>query len=357
MKTFFTNFLTVLIISSIFLSPGCANWALQHDYVEKTKVEKQLVQLKADHDLALKKAIDDLRTSYDKLISSLNGQLQGAANPLYGAASAFKYYQSPSRLDVIINNRVTEAQAALGVAPTYEAITKENERLVKELDETKTTMEELTKTHNDMVAANSKLNEETKMLVVKLEQQKKAIEDLNSKFAADLIKKQDEISLIKDKLLSSEKQRADEQASIERLKRNLMIVCGAVALLALAGAIYSPIGKRGLVIIAGICGGAAVAIPFITGTMILIAVSICMVIITVYFLYKHNLSEKTNTNLIGGISDIKDKVNDEAKSIIKTTLTDWNGKYEMNKLGNVVTKVDNSVEKYITEKLRDLKKF
>lgn len=132
-----------------------------------------------------------------------------------------------------------------------------------------------------------------------------------------------------------------------------MLWCGIGAVLAVAGAIYSPFGKSGLAIIAGILAAAAVIIPFITAAMVWIVLIVGGVIATAVggvFFYRHNLVEKTNTNLVNAIEDTNTTPN-ATIATLKTNLTDWNATYVKNAAGEYVTKVDKAVEKYIEEKL------
>jgi hypothetical protein len=118
--------------------PACStiqNFLYNSGYTKKSDVENQIRSLEEKHKQEVSEKVKDVQTKLEKTIESQDNQLQEGANKLYGANEAFKFYKNPERLDLIINNRVTEAQAAIGKQPTYKAVQEENERLKKELDE------------------------------------------------------------------------------------------------------------------------------------------------------------------------------------------------------------------------------
>lgn len=342
----------MMVFGSLLLT-GCNTIQdlVYKDYNKKADVEKQIKSLEDKHKEEVSAKVKDVQSKLENTINSQDKQLQEGANKLYGANEAFKYYTTPSRLDLIINNRVTEAQAALGKAPTYEAIKAENQRLKDELDEKKTSLEDLRKKHGEVLAENSKLSEQTDKAKKEVETAKAQWLAIEQRYIGDAAGLQTKLKDANDKIITMEKQRADNKEAIERMKTKLMIGCGIAAALCVIGAVYSPIGKGSLAMCAAVFGGAAAAIPFIEGWMILVAVLAIAAIITIVFLYKHNIADKTTDNLINHIQDIKENPNipDDVKKLLKDNLTQWNSKY----VGDKTTQADDAVEKYIKSKLKD----
>jgi ABC-type multidrug transport system fused ATPase/permease subunit len=324
---------------------------LYKEYSKKTDVEKQISELQEKHKQEIDIKVKDVQGKLEKTIQSQDNQLQEGANKLYGANEAFKYYQTPQRLDIIINNRVTEAQAAIGKAPTYKAIQEENERLKKELDEKLTTLEELRNKHTQVVAENTKLSEETVKAKKEVELAKAEWLKTEQKYISDSALLNSKLKDANDKIIELEKKRADHEAAVERMKTKMMIWCGIGAVVALAGAIYSPVGKRGLAIIAGVLGGAAAAIPFIEPWMIGTAIFVVLAGVLIAFLNKYRVAEKTTDNLVNHIEDVKTQLktaNPELLSTVKQSLKEWNTNYT--KDGKTVH--DTSVDKFIKERLK-----
>jgi hypothetical protein len=346
---------TVIALMGVVLLSltGCSmiQSLLYKEYAKKTDVEKQIDQLEEKHKQEIDSKVKDVQSKLEKTIQSQDNQLQEGANKLYGANEAFKYYSIPSRLDLIINNRVTEAQAAIGKAPTYEAIKIENQRLKDELDEKKTTIEQLREKHNAAVAENAKLSEATSNAKKEVEIAKAEWLKTEQKYISDATLLDSKLKDANSKIEAALTEKANNKEAIERMKTKLMVGCGIIAVVALAGAIYSPVGKRGLAIIAGVLGGAAAAIPFIEPWMIVTAIFVVLAAVFIAFLKKYHVAEKTTDNLVNHIEDIKQQLkttNPELLTDVKQSLKDWNTHYT--KDGK--TAHDNGVDDFIKERLK-----
>jgi hypothetical protein len=293
------GYILVWLIIAMFAMVGCSHIPFEL----KSKAEKEIAQMKFQHQEDTKAAVQKISEQKDFVIQAQELQLQAAANSLYGANYGYRFYQSPSRLDMIINNRVLEAFAAVKTPPTYEAIAKENERMAVELDETKTTLADLKKSHDIVVAANTEIANDKDKQVAIVKQMEKDMIKKEAEYNKALGLKQNELDAVNNKIIAMEKEKADSQASTERLKRELMIACGIGALLCLAGAIYSPIGKQGFAIGGVVLGGATVAIPYIEGWMIAVAILVVALIGAAIAAVKFNLLNKANTNMVHAIQD------------------------------------------------------
>lgn len=347
---------TVVLISvmlGLFGLTGCSTLQnmLYKEYTKKSDAEKQMYDLKEKHKADIDERVRAVQTGLEKTIQAQDNQLQAGANKLYGANEAFKYYANPTRLDLIINHRVTEAQAAIGKQPTYQAIKEENERLKDELDEKKTSFEQLKAKHTDILAKNTQLSEATAKAKKEVEDAKAAWLKAEQKYISDASALQIQLNSANDAIISLERQRADDNAAAERMKTKLMIGCGIVAALCVLATIYSPVGKSSLAMAAVVFGGAAAAIPYIEGWMILVAAVVIIAIVAAMFLYKHHVADKTTDNLINHIQDLKEDptIPDDLKNHIKESLSKWNSKYTDGK--NTTT--DIPVENYIKSKLKD----
>jgi hypothetical protein len=339
-------YILVVCLAAFLFSAGWTS-CVHIPYEAKSEVTRQLDELKKNHEID--KAVDLAKLSgqKDKVIQSKDLQLQTISNSLYGANEGFKYYYKPGRLDIIINNRVTEAQAAVGVPPTYEAIVKENARLALELDETKTSLSQLSATHKEVVASNTKISDESKKQQAEIERLEKEQLTKDAAYLVKLNAKQDELNTVNSKIQSMLQQKADDEQATKELKQKLMLWCGIGALACLAGAIYSPVGKQGFVIGGIVLGGAAVAIPFITLWMVLVGVLVVSAICGVALAMKFNLLNKTNTTLVQGIQDDIENGSTTIKSSIKA----WNTKYVKAADGSITEVPDKAVNNLIQSTL------
>ena len=345
--------LWVVMVFGLILLTGCntIQALLYKEYTKKSAVEEQIKTLEDKHKQEVDAKVNDVQNKLEKTIQAQDNQLQEGANKLYGANEAFKYYTTPSRLDLIINNRVTEARAAIRKEPTYEAIKEEIQRIKEELDEKKTSLEDLRKKHNDVIVENTKLAEQTDKAKKEVEIAKAEWLKVEQKYISDASLLDAELKDANKKIEAALTEKANNKEAIERMQTKLMIGCGIAAALCVIGAVYSPIGKGSLAMCAAAFGGAAAAIPFIEGWMILVAVLAIAAIITIVFLYKHHIADKTTDNLINHIQDIKENpdIPEDVKKLLRDNLSQWNSKY----VGDKTTQADGSVEKYIKSKLKD----
>ena len=344
--------LILFTLAACFAFTGCQYIPIAKDYRNVKDVQIQLDKLYADHQIALAANTVAVENKMNELLAQKDAQLQGAADSLYGAGEAFKYYLTPVRLDIIIHNRVEEAQAAVGRAPTFAAIQKENARLLTELDETKTSLAQLQKTHTDEVAAKTKLSEDAIRIQKELEGVKQAKLDAEVEFNAKNKLLSDKLRTANSIVQSDLRQKADDQASIERIKMKMITACGIGALLCVLGAIYLPGNLRGGAIVLGVVlGGAAMAIPFIEGWMVAAGILVTVLGVFAYFGIQHKTVVTANTNLISAIQDTKDSATPNSPATLMENVQAWNTKYVKDASGKIVSVPDTKVESYIQKTL------
>lgn len=345
--------LALVTMTVLITLTGCETVGgfLQNGYKKKEDVEKQIADLEAKHKQELETKVKDVQTNLEKTIKAQDNQLQEGANKLYIANEAFRFYTKPTRLDYIVNNRITEAQTVIGKGPTLKAMQEENQRLKDELDENKTSLEELKNKHNQVLSELGKLVKETEQAKKDAETSKAALEESKKKYEVSSKELQEKLKQVNDDLQKEQEKKANNAEAIERMKTKLMIGCGIAAAICIIATIYSPVGKASLAVAAMVFGGSAAAIPYIEGWMILLAAIVIVAIITVIFLYNHYVADKTTDNLINHIQDLKEDptIPEDLKNHIKKSLSKWNSKYVDGK----ITMEDASVEKYIKSKLKD----
>ena len=304
-------------------------------------------QLEEAHDKAIKEKAEEISEQKDKIIQGKENQMQEAANSLYGADNAFSFYQEPERLDLIINNRVKEAQSAIGVNPTLEAIKEENERLKIELDTSQTTLSDLQKTHEKKVSENSQLVEATRLYqneLMKLAEQKDAME---KKFSEELLEEQRKLNEANDKIIAYEKERGDSREARIAMLTRISVVCGLIALGCLAGAIWSPAFKDKFAVMSGAAGFIAIAVWYIEPWHIAIVAGIVILSLIGWILYKFNVSRKVNVALVNKLQDDKDKDPEKFKTVDRPALEEWTTKVKVKSDGTIHKAPDKQVIKEI----------
>lgn len=349
----------VLIASFLFLNSSCVttDTTLKKDYVKKSEVQQQIDDLKKKHEAEIIEAKFHVSNQKDTIISGQDNQLQMVADSLYGANLAFTFYTppEPSRVDLIVNNRVTEAAAATGKKATAAAMERENERLKKELDEKITSLEDLKKKHEEIVKENTALSDQTAADKKELDRLQKELSDMALRHSTELADKQAKLIIVQDEINKLEQDRANDREARQKLeheaKMKAIAVCGVLALLCVAGAIWMPAFKSKFVTGAATFGGCAAVILYVQPWMVAAGVGVVILGIIVKMTLEHHAVDKTATNLVHFVED--QKINNPT-SFDKAALINYNGKYASDpKTGKTTVVTDPAVEQVIEQKLKE----
>jgi hypothetical protein len=333
-------------------------------YMKKTEAEAKIAQLEKDHQKALSDNAEKITTTQTKVIGGKDEQLQAGADAMYSITQVTALPFQPGSFE-FIRARSVEGFTAMGKPPTIKEIIEGGERIRKYLT-TYASMNpidiaKLQKEHDEAVKQNGILVETTKAAEKAVEVAKAEKLVIEQKYITDNTKAQTDLNMANNNVIEKEKERAlaaeEAKKKVEDWKaaiRQIMLWSGIASALCLVGAIYSPVGKGGLTTLAAVFGAITIALPFITPTIIWIflgVVGLTIVGVTWVFLYKHNLAEKTSTNLVNAIQDTKEHAAPTI-DVLKNNLSAWNTKYVKDETGNSITKIDTSVKTYIEEILK-----
>ncbi len=341
--------LGVLMVCLCLSLGGCSYLgAVKHEIGKLSGAEaakdKEIAALQADFSQKLAAKDVDIKNAREGAAKTVDAQLAAAAGAFYAQDLLYQSIPSPIRRDIVMHMVGEEGWAALSHRlPTYETMQKINERLKNDLDETKTSLADLQKTHLAAMTDAAKVSDAAKAAAGKLADLEKAKSDMEADYKGKLAKKEGERAALADQRADLEKARSDDAAAIQAMKMKLSLIAGGLALACIAGAIYSPVGKGGLAVFGAICGLASVGIWYITGPVVLGAVVIGVVAVAGWGLYKHNASDKTVSALTGYLHD--------KGQLAEADLAAWTTKYVKNKDGTVVTVPDKAVQAAITDKL------
>lgn len=327
---FFVNFMkkifAIIILLSVFFA-GCASSLDRFGYIPKTNLEKEISALRVSTQEDLKKKELELRAALGGVIEKKDAQIASASDSLYGATLVRPYFKEDSRPLVIVYSRIEEAKAALGVGPTLKGMQEEQARLLRELDETLTSLAQLKATSEAKTKENGALVEATKQFeakVVQLEQEKIKSE---REGLEKIVSKQDELNAANNVIIGKEKENAESRKYIEANKLRISISCGFLAVACVAGAFFSPIFKDKLALGAGLFGVISISVIFLEPWHVALAFGLILVAAGAWILRKTSVGQKTNENLINAIQSIKEKSGDLYEKHIKPELVEWNTKY------------------------------
>lgn len=345
----------IVLAAIIFLSlTGCESINSQINKLtgaQKQK-EKEIAALRSEYDGKIVAKTAEISANKDGVIASKDGQIKAAVNGLFGADAVFQSIVAPTRTDLIIHNFTTESWAALGnQLPDQPTLLKINERIKIELDATKTSLADLKKTHDGVVAENVKLVDATKIWQDKLTAAEKSRADLESGYRTNLDAKQQNIIALQQNLVALEKARADDAAAIQAMKTKASMILGGLSLLCVVGVIYSPVGKTGLVVLGSISAGAAVLIWVVKVWMVLAAAGVAVAALVIYALIAHRKEEKLADALVLSFQDIK---NESSEVWAKTSpIIDERLKRYVKKNGQIQAVEDPAAKALIDKKLAD----
>lgn len=314
--------------------------------------EREVAALRVEYDGKIAAKTAEISADKDGVIASKDGQMRAAANGLYGASQTFSTLLTPTRTELISHNFVLESWAALGnQLPDQPTLIKINQRIKDELDETKTSLADLKKTHDAVVSENVKLVDATKVWQDKLAVAEKARADLDASYRVQLDAKQQGIIALQQNIVALEKARADDAAAIQAMKTKASMILGGLSLLCVVGVIYSPVGKTGLVVLGSIAAGAAVLIWVVKVWMVLTAAAVAVACLVVYALVTYRKEEKLADAMVLSLNDVKNSSADVWAKV--SPVLDERFKKYVKKGGEIKTAEDPSMKALVHKKLAD----
>jgi len=358
----------VLLFAIIMMLTGCQSYVamtqkdLEDKYVKKAQAEAQLRDAKTKFDKDLIEVQERISVAKDRVINAQEKQIQSAANSLYSINQAYAFFPKVGAFEY--SKRETGLGfAALGKSPTIDEILNGPKKLQEYIDafdkDNKDEIKRLQEENKKLLAERGvlvKTTEDAKQTVKEIQKEKETIKETAAKEITIAQKKVDDANddalAASAAAIAAEKERRESAEKLEKTKREIMIWCGIGAAIAMAGAVYSPVGKSGLAVISFVLAFAAVAIMYIQPWMVLTVGLVGAAAAIGYVLYRHNIAETSNDNMVNAIQDLKE-TSGETYGQVKKSLQEWNTKYKTNANGEVVEVADKTVEKYIDQKLAE----
>ena len=345
-----------LLVLALGLLSGCqtiSNWkdaaALKAGYTSKVRAEQVLEQTKKDYDSKLAAKDGDIKVKQDLFIQSWINKDQMASDRLYGADFAFQLHPKPDRTHIIMDNRINEARVVLPPA-SVAAMAIENERVKRELDETRTSMAELQKNH-DLAIEEAKLaNNISEKAKADLNQAKLDKEKIEKDKNIAIAKTQEALDKANNEVIANEHKRGDDAKAIQAGKEKLSLGAGLLAALCLAGAIWSPIMKDKFGMAAGVLAVASVGVWYLTPILVFSIFGLGSLIIIGWVVFEHNKDNKAAVATYSALEEIKNNSKEVWDTSIAPKLSEWQSKYVV-KDGKVITIPDPSIALNIDKKL------
>jgi hypothetical protein len=333
------------------LAGGCAN-PMGGLLVTKAAKEKEIAAVRAEYAAKLTANQQEAERAAASVIKAKDAQMVGAGGSLFAADAAFQTILTPTRTDLVVNNYVNEAWTALGrPTPDYATMKAAQKRLREELDEKVTTLAQLQQNHAAALTEKQVLADATKRHEAALAAAAVERVKIEREAAAKLDAKQQELIAVQGRVIAAEKARSDDAVARQRQLAKLSWGAGILAALCLAGAIWSPISKRELAIAAAVFAGAAVAIPFVEGWMVMAGVGVALAGVVTWALVKARKDEKLADSLTLGLQRVKDHAG-ETWQQVAPFIEDSLKRY-VKRDGKIVAQKDRALEAHIDAKLAE----
>jgi hypothetical protein len=330
----------VAVLFCTAMLPGGCQTPEARGYIEKSKVERQIADLQAGFQQKLEQSNRNIITAKDEVIAGKDAQEQAATDALYGQSLVFASLVEPTRTDLILKNLSEEAWQALGRRmPSYQKMVEMNERIARELDEAKTSLEDLKRTHDAVIAQNAKLSDATQAALDKAAAAERAKNELKDAYERQVTDLQARLNAYNDKILALEKARADSVAARHAMMTKLSMGFGAIAAICIIGAVFLPVGKWQLAITAAVSLFCSVAIWYLTGLVIACIAGAGLIAGVLFGIYQHRQKEKAlsaalereksaATDVYRAIQRVKENNPEAYATAVKPELVEAHLKYE-----------------------------
>lgn len=336
-----TKYPIIIMFASLFFLSGCNyldSITSKIGFEKKSNVEKQIAELKKERDIAVDKKAKEVSDTKDAHYAKMRENFQQTTNWTYGASLASNLKTNKNRLDNVLDYRLTTA-LSYSMGPTPEAIVEQNKLLKEELDESRVSNQQLAERYAQKEKEAKESRDAELKLNKKVEELSKELQSEKDRYALAIDAKEEDLSVLKDRLLVEKQRQLENAKSIQAIKIKASSIVGGLALLALAGAIWSPVFKKEFGIGAAILGLISVGIWFIEPWMVLLAFSICAIGLIAKIAIDHHREKDTSTDVYRAIQAFKSKAQGSYEAYLKPELEEWLTHYNV-KTGEKVTKTD-----------------
>lgn len=335
--------LILFILLSCLLLSGCQTFSDRIPLETKSKAEKDIAALNVAFAAQLKAKDDAVVAAKTAVDSARDAQAQGAADSFYALDHLFAYIPSPLRTDVMWHNFGLEGWASLGHRmPSYKAMLELNERITKELDVTKTSMADLTATHEAEMVEKTKLSDAATAAQKEVDRLNAEAQKIKADHVVALAAGQKKLDDANNAVIAVEKKRADDSAAIQALKTRISIYCAAGALICILAAIYLPVARGVAIVIGLVLGAGGSLIWIITGPEVLAGCGVIALGAVGYLVWQHNTANK-------GVTAFANLLHEKPELV--AAADEWTTKYVKAPDGTVTTVPDTAVQALVKSKL------
>jgi len=339
------------------LIAGCSQ--IPYTVAKRSEIDSQI-------EAARKQTTEQLavisRREQDALLAkmgTLETQRQVAANHLFKGLVVGGGLKTPTRPEMVMNQSIQQTATELPPATAAAQLAALTD-LRRELDEARVSADELRAQYEKELGVARAEGAARAAKVVELDTKLKEAAAEKETVLGDALTKERALQaakdLVQDKELAIQTAKTEEAEkdverakSVQAIKVKMSAVTGGLALLCIAGCIWSPLWKQKFAVGAVVFGVATAAIWYVQPWHIAIAVGLALLGLTIWAVKNHYIESRAATNVYRGIQSIKDRSKEEYDKVVRPALETWNTVYD--KDGKPIP--DEAAIKHIDKVLRD----
>ncbi len=322
-----TRLLRTLFLSIVLLFAGCQ--VGDYTLARRSAIDAQIAAARADTTAHLALLNGQQLSLLKESIAAHEAREQGAADYLFKGSVVFGTLKSPlSRADMVMGQSIQQTATQLPPASAA-AQAKTLLDLQTELDEAKVSTEvlktqyeaQLTQARADGAAKDKALTDIATSLKHVDEERVTVLTQANATEA----KLSDARKVADDAVIAAKDKKLADDAHNQRIKMWLIGILLTAAAACGIGAAFVPIPalKTKLIIGAAVCGGAAIAIPFIEGWMVMVAVGVCLLGVAAWVINDYRREHGDATDTYRALNEVKQKASAEFKAVVAPILDQW----------------------------------
>lgn len=325
---------TFLAIVCAFLSFGGAGCHYLGNYTvtKRDTIDKAIATARADTEAkmaALKE--QETKTLKDTIVAHTTRE-QSASDYLFKGSLVFGGLKqdSISRPTLIMGQSIQQTAAQLPPA-TAAAQAVAFKALQTELDETKVSAEVLRAQYDKELGVARAEGEAKAKALADLDGKLKAVELEKTTVLGKALTTEQTLQAAKDKIqdkdLADKTREAENAKSVQAIKLKMSSIVGVLALLCIAGAIWSPVYKEKFGIGAVVFAVAAAAIWYVEGWMVAVAIGVAILGLVAWAAKNHYIESKAATNVYRAVESFKNTSKDEYDKLLRPHLEEWMTQY------------------------------
>lgn len=293
---------------------------------KRSAIDREIATARAETQSHLTALNDQQVALLHQSVAAHEAREQGAADYLFKGLVTSASLKTPTRHEMVMGQSIEQTATQLPPA-TAAAQAKALQDLKTELDETRISADTLRAQYESELgkaraegAVKEKALTDLGASLKRVDEERITVLAKATKTEADLSDKRAALDAV---ALAAKTKEAEDAKSLQAIKLRFSAITGALTLLCIAGAIYSPVFKRQLGIGAVALSVVTAAIWYVQPWMVGVAIGVTLVGLAAWMVKNHYIESKTASNVYHALQSIKDTAGDDYDRVVKPKLAEW----------------------------------